>query len=84
MSETFKADLMKLCVSAFRHGNKLKFSSYVHLLYIKQIFKYRHARLILCNLGEVYMFKHGLYISSLEHARMLIGSYAPLAIITLW
>ena len=29
---------------------------------------------ILCNLGEVYIFQHGLFISALEHARMLILS----------
>ena len=36
--------------------------------------------MILCNVGEVYIFEHGCYISALEHARMLIlTSYVLLA-----
>ena len=30
--------------------------------------------LILCNVGEVYIFEHGLYISACENARKLILS----------
>ena len=46
------------------------------------MFEYRHAWLILCNVGEVYIFEHGRYISALEHTRMLIlSSYILLACI---
>ena len=53
---------------------KLKFSSYVHLASINQIFQYHYARVILYHVGEVNIFEHGLYISTLEHARMVILS----------
>ena len=53
---------------------KLKFSSYVHLASINQIFQYRYARVILYHVGEVNIFEHGLYILTLEHARMVILS----------
>ena len=38
------------------------------------MFRYRHARVILCNVGEVYIIEHGLHILALEHAGMLIFS----------
>ena len=38
--------------------------------------------MILCNVGEVYIFEHGVYIAALEHARMLIlSNYVILAMI---
>ena len=49
---------MKLNILALGHDRKLKFSIYVHLPSVNQIFHYRHARIILCNVGEV--FKHGI------------------------
>ena len=64
---------MKLYFSALGHPMKLKFSSYVHLASINQIYQYRYARVILYHVGEVNIFEHGLYISTLEHARMVIG-----------
>ena len=66
----FSACIMKLDNSSLGHARKLKFSSYVHLPSMNQIFQYHHARLILCNVEEVYIFEDGLYIS----ARMLIFS----------
>ena len=61
---------------------KLQFSYDVHLPSINKIFLYRHNGVILWNVGEVYSFEHGFYISSLEHARMLIFSnYVLLAFI---
>ena len=70
----FDADTMKIFISALGLARKFKFSSYVQLLSVKQIFQYSHARLILCNVGEVYISEHGLYILPVEHARMLILS----------
>ena len=51
-----------------------KYDLYVHLLCINQMFQYCHTCVIPCNLGEVYIFDHRLYITALEHARMLILS----------
>ena len=62
---------MKLYFTALGHAMKLQLSRYVHLLSINQIFQFCHARVILCNIGEVYIFEGGLYISVLEHPRML-------------
>ena len=45
-----------------------------HLSSVNQIFQYSHAQVILCNVGQVYIFEHRLYISALEHARMLMLS----------
>ena len=28
--------------------------------------------MILCNIGDVFIFEHGLYVSALKHVRMLI------------
>ena len=41
---------------------------------VNQKFQYCHARVILYNVEEVYIFEHGLFISALEHARRLILS----------
>ena len=38
------------------------------------MFRYRYARVILCNVGEVIIFEHGRYISAFEHIRMVIFS----------
>ena len=65
---------MIVYISALGHAWKSKFSLYVHLLFVNHIFQHRHARLIHCNVGEVYIFEHGLYISALEHASMFILS----------
>ena len=66
---------MMLYISAMDHARKLKFSSYVHLPSMKNIFRYRYARVILRNVGKVIIiFEHGRYISALEHIRMLIFS----------
>ena len=65
---------MMLYISVRDHARKLKFSSYVHLPSINQIFQHRFARVILYHVGEVIIFEHGLYISTLEHARMVIFS----------
>ena len=37
MSSRFNVDIMMLCFSAMDHARKLKFSSYVHLLSIKNV-----------------------------------------------
>ena len=39
----FSADIMKLYISALGHKRKLKFSSYVHLPPINQLFQYCRA-----------------------------------------
>ena len=65
---------MMLYISAMDQANKVKFSSYVHLTSINKMFPYRYALVILCNVGEVIIFEHGLYISGLECIRMLILS----------
>ena len=71
---------MKLCISALGHARRLTFIIYVQLLSINQIFQYRYSRVILCSVGEVNIFEHGLYILALEHARMLIlSNYVLLA-----
>ena len=46
------------------------------------MFQYRDARVFLCNVGEVYIFEFGCYISALGHVRVLIlSSYVLLACI---
>ena len=61
---------------------KLKFSKYVHLPFINKMFQYRYARVILCSVGEVIIFRYLGYISALKHIRMLIlSSYVLLACI---
>ena len=66
--------IMEFYFSAPGHAGPLKFSCYVHLTSVHQIFQYRHVLVILCNIGEVCIFYRGLYISYLEHARMLMLS----------
>ena len=61
-------------MSARDHARKLKFSSYVHMPSVNKMFQYRYAGVILCNIGEVIIFKHKCYISALEQKRMLILS----------
>ena len=61
---------MNLYVSALDHNRKFKFSNYVHLLSINKMLQYRYARVILCNVGEVYIFELGCYISALD----MVGS----------
>ena len=39
----FNADIMILYFSAMDQARKLKFSSYVHLIYINTMFRYRYA-----------------------------------------
>ena len=56
------------------HARKTKFSSYVQLPSINKLFQYRYAKVILCSDGDLIIFEHGCYISSLEHVRMLIFS----------
>ena len=63
-------------------ARKFKFSSYVHLPSINNMFQYRYALVLLLSLEEVIIFEHGCYISALEHVRMLIlSSYVLLACI---
>ena len=46
------------------------------------MFQYCYALLILCSVGEVFIFEHGCYISALEHVRKLIlSNYVLLACI---
>ena len=73
---------MKLYISALAQDRELKFTSYVHLPSINQIFKYRFF-LQCCNVGDVfYIFEQGLYISALEQDRILIlNNYALLEFI---
>ena len=72
---------MVLYISTLGHARKLKFSRvYVNVTSVNQIFQYRHIPVTLGNVGEVYNFEHGLYISPLKHARLLIlSSYVLLA-----
>ena len=48
---------------------KVKVPQYKLLSSISQLWKW-----IPCNVGVVYIFEHGLYITALEHSRMLILS----------
>ena len=73
VKQRFNADIIRLYISAMNPARKLKFGSYFHCLSIHQIFQFRHTRVILCNVGEVYIFKHGLYISALKRASMLFS-----------
>ena len=70
----FNVDILKLYISALGHARNLKSNIYVHLLSVNQIFQHRHTRVILCNVGEVYIFEHGCSISALEQACMLLSS----------
>ena len=63
-----------LYISTLGHARKLKFSSYVNVTSVNKIFQYCHNRVTLGNVGEVYNFEHGLYISPLKHAGLLILS----------
>ena len=73
---------MKLYISALVHAKKLEFSNYAHLPSINKMFQYCYARVILCNVGEVYIFELGYYYSGLGHVRVLIlSSYVLLACI---
>ena len=67
-----------LYIPAIDHARKLKFSSYVHLPSINEMFQYCYAWMIQCSVGEVIIFEPGCYISALEHIRMLILN-VPLA-----
>ena len=49
------ADTIKIYISGKDHARKLVFSSYVHLPSINKISQYPYARVILCNVGEVYI-----------------------------
>ena len=49
-----------------------KFNSFFHLPSLNQIFQNRLRDFVQCRRG--LHFQHGLYISALEHARMLILS----------
>ena len=66
----FNVYIMKFYISSLDHAKKLTLGSYFQLLRINKMFEYRHACVILCNVG--YFFGHGRYISALEHFRMLI------------
>ena len=70
-------------MSASEHAKKLKFSSYVHLPSMNQMLQYQYACVILCNVGEVIIFEHGLYISALEYTRML-SSHVLVCIYTIY
>ena len=60
-----------MLISAQDHSMKSKFSNYVHLLSINKMFYYHYASVILCSVGEVYIFELGCYISALGHERKL-------------
>ena len=65
---------MKIYISVQGLAIKVKFSGCVHLPFINQIFQYRHASVILSNVGEVYIFEYWRHISALEHPKMLCSS----------
>ena len=52
------------------HVRKLRFSSIVHLTSMKNCFNFLTLERF-CNVGEVHIFKHRLYISASEQARLL-------------
>ena len=66
---------------------KLKFSSYVHLLAIKQILQYRQARVILCNVSTctcLHFWARALYLSfgineQLNVSLLLLSPFSKLA-----
>ena len=64
---------MKVYISALGRAGKLKFSRYVHLLSVNQIFQYRQYRNYF-NIGYVYIFEQGLHISALVMKRKLYTS----------
>ena len=78
MYRRFNAHVMQLYISAL--GNYEVKIQQLRSSSINKLFHYRHAWVILCNFGYVYILEHGLYISALEHARLLIlSSYVLLA-----
>ena len=68
---------MKLYTSALGYARKLNFRLYFRL-YMNKIFQYRHARVILFSVGEIYIFESGLYISRM----FILSNYVLLAFIT--
>ena len=69
----------QLYISALGHVRKPRRSSIVHLTSINKLFYSCHAWMVLRKVGEVHIFKHRLYISALEQARVLIlGKYVHL------
>ena len=55
----------ELYISALDHVRRLKFMSNAHLTSLNKLYQYCHAWMILCNVGEVYSFKHRIYILTL-------------------
>ena len=70
----FIVDIMKLYISALDHARKLKFKYYINLLSINKMFQCCYALVILCNVGEAYIFELKCYISALGHVSVLILS----------
>ena len=52
--QIFNVDIIKLYISVLGHARKLKFSCYIN-----KLFQYRHAWVILCSVGEVYILNLG-------------------------
>ena len=44
------------------------------LAFINKMLQYHCILVILCNVGEVYIFEHGRYVFGLEHIRVLVLS----------
>ena len=49
--------IIKLYISALGHARKLKFSNDVHLPSTNKMYQYRYVGVILCNVGEAYIFE---------------------------
>ena len=64
------------------HARKIKFSSYVHLPSTNKMFNIvQFSDSVQC-VAEVIIFKHGRYISALEHTRIsILCTYVLLACI---
>ena len=52
----FNSDIMKLYILAIDQARKLTSSIYVHLPFTNKVSQYLYAKVILCNVGEVYIF----------------------------
>ena len=67
--------MVKSYISAWqRIGSFYQVCMYVNLPSMENVLQNRHSWAILCNAGEVYIYKHGLYISALQYVRMLLSS----------
>ena len=76
----FQFDVIVLYISALGHASLN--SVVVFIWYLKKMFHYHHALVILRSVLHVYIFENEHLISALEHVRMpKLSSYVILACI---